>query len=159
VLQFRKVGEQQHGNAAEIGFIKESDHHQSLRNCCTVASQQHPDTFQLCNLRPQVGLLSAGRPMARLVGQYWANISSAQPQAPAAEQQVLQALQATGVRLSQQEAMQLGKEEITAAEVRSALKHSPPCKSPGLDGLPVDLYRKCADVMAPLLAKVYTAIR
>jgi hypothetical protein len=42
--------------------------------------------------------------------------------------------------------------------VRKALKHSAPGKAPGMDGLPIDIYRKCANVFAPLLASLYTAI-
>ncbi len=108
---------------------------------------------------PSTGrLVTAGRPMARLVGQYWANISASPPASPAATQQVLQAVQASGVQLPPAQATHLGATEVTTAEVRSALKHSAPGKSPGLDGLPVDVYRKCSDIMAPLLARVYSAI-
>ena len=115
----------------------------------SIAALQSPTTGRL---------VTAGRPMARLVGQYWANISAAPQPAPAAEQQVLQAVQAAGLQLTPQEADHLGSEEITAAEVKLALKHSAPGKSPGLDGLPVDLYRKCSDILAPMLARVYTAM-
>ena len=43
-------------------------------------------------------------------------------------------------------------------EVVRALKRTPSGKAPGLDGLPAELWRKCGDVLCPLLAKVYSAI-
>jgi hypothetical protein len=52
----------------------------------------------------------------------------------------------------------VGSSSVSEEEVRSALKHSAPGKAPGMDGLPVELYRRYADVCAPLLARVYTAI-
>ena len=96
--------------------------------------------------------------MAQLVSCHWATISKAADVDDAAVQQVLGALQASGLRLGQEEAAALGAIKVSVDEVRMALKHSAPGKAPGLDGLPVDLYRKCADVCAPLLALLYTAI-
>ena len=103
-------------------------------------------------------LVIAGRPMAQLAGQYWANVSAAPPSNAAALTEVLQAVQASGLQLSQQLADSLGSVDITADEVRVALKHSAPGKAPGLDGLPVDIYRKCSPLLAPLLARVYSAM-
>ena len=96
--------------------------------------------------------------MAQLAGQYWANVSAAPPSNAAALTEVLQAVQASGLQFSQQLADSLGSVDITADEVRVALKHSAPGKAPGLDGLPVDIYRKCSPLLAPLLARVYSAM-
>jgi hypothetical protein len=52
----------------------------------------------------------------------------------------------------------MGAPSVAEAEVLTALKHSPSGKAPGLDRIPVELYRRCKDVMAPLLANVYSAI-
>lgn len=67
-------------------------------------------------------------------------------------------MHASGLHLPEQLAATLGAADITEDEVRVALKHSAPGKSPGLDGLPVDLYRKCSSLLAPLLARVYSAM-
>jgi hypothetical protein len=83
---------------------------------------------------------------------------SAQPAVdPAARQEVLQAL-ATGRRLSAAQAQQLGATAVQPAEVLRALRSAPSGKSPGHDGLPVELYRKFKAVFAPFLARLFTAI-
>jgi exonuclease III len=103
-------------------------------------------------------LVTGGRPMAQLVNTHWAQMCSTPPANHAAQQEVLQALQAAGLHLPAAEADALGSATVTEEEVRKALKHSAPGKAPGMDGLPIDLYRKCADVFVPLLATLYTAI-
>ena len=73
--------------------------------------------------------------------------------------------------LSQKAADALGAEGVAEEEVKEAPKHSAPGKAAGRreacflkvstddqDGLPVDVYRKCASLLASLLAKVYTAM-
>ncbi len=42
--------------------------------------------------------------------------------------------------------------------VERALRRSPPGRSPGLNGIPVELYRTFSEVMAPVLAAVHSAI-
>lgn len=110
-------------------------------------------------LRSATGrLVTGGRPMAQLAGQYWSNVCSAPAPDAAATSQVLQAVRAAGLVLDPQAATALGNTEVTAAEVSRALKHSAPGKAPGLDGLPVDVWRKCSTTVAPLLARLYTAM-
>jgi hypothetical protein len=46
---------------------------------------------------------------------------------------------------------------ISELEVRQALKHLPSGHSPGLDGLPVEVYRRGTDLLAPLLSRLFTA--
>lgn len=103
-------------------------------------------------------LVSEGRPLANLVGHFWANMCTEPDVHQDAIDQVLNAVRNAGLQLSQEEADVVGRADVTEAEVRRALKHSAPGKAPGLDGLPVDLYRKCADSFAPLLARVYSAM-
>ena len=78
--------------------------------------------------------------------------------APAAATEVLNAIQAAGLKLPPAEAATLGDAHVTEAEVLAAVKHSKPGTAPGLDGLPVELYRKCSSLLVPLLAQLYTAI-
>jgi hypothetical protein len=123
-------------------------------------AQQPPQSRYVSGLRSAVSgrVVTAGRPMAQLVSQHWANISMAPDVDAAAVQQVLEALQASGLHLDAEQADVLGAVRVSEAEVRTALKHSAPGKAPGLDGLPVDLYRKCSVACAPLLATLYTAM-
>jgi hypothetical protein len=71
---------------------------------------------------------------------------------------VLDAVRANGVQLSGEEAECVGARQVMVEEVCAAIKHSKPGKSPGLDGLPVEVYRVCMQSWAPLLAKVFTAM-
>ena len=103
-------------------------------------------------------LVTAGRPMAQLMATYQANISQASPRDPVALQEVLDALSRHGISLSAAEAGELGSLTITPEEVKQALKQSAPGKAPGLDGIPVELYRRCGDAFIPLLANIYTAM-
>ncbi len=83
---------------------------------------------------------------------------SAQPQVvPAAQQEVLAAL-ATGRSLAPGQAAALDNPAVTEREVRQALKATKPGKAPGHDGLPSQLYRRLKDSVAPLLARLFTAI-
>ena len=52
----------------------------------------------------------------------------------------------------------MGRREITAAEVATAITSSAPGKAPGPDGLPIELWRKFKGELSPLLARVYSAI-
>ena len=95
--------------------------------------------------------------VARLFVQQAARVSTEPSTDPAAQQEVLAAL-AAGPQLSAQQAQQLGSTSIYAAEVRRALRRSKPGTAPGLDGIPVQQYRKFADVLAPLLARLFTSM-
>jgi exonuclease III len=123
-------------------------------------SQLPPQSKTISGLvSPATGrLVTEGRPMAQLMATYQANISKASPRDPPALQRVLAAVEQHSEKLTEEEAEALGALEIREQEVRQALKRSKPGKAPGLDGLPVELFRRCGDVFAPLLAKVYTAM-
>lgn len=101
-----------------------------------------------------------GRALANLVAVYWGNICRAMPTDAAAQRAVLQAVDDSGLRLSAEEATALGGLEVTAEEVAAAVKQSKSGKAPGLDGLPLEIYRKggALDVLAPLLARLFTAM-
>jgi hypothetical protein len=115
----------------------------------TVPAMPHPVTG---------AVVGGGKPLAQLVADFWANISKEPNVDAAAEQEVLAAVQAANLSMSEVVAASVGAREVSEAEVRKALKHSAPGKAPGLDGLPVELYRRCKDVFVPLLARLYTAI-
>jgi len=121
-----------------------------------------PNRFISALRSPATGrLVTDGHQLAELVGQHWARVSTAPhatPQAAAAAQEVLDALASSGLTLSPSDAETLGSQVVTEAEVLQALKHSKPGKAPGLDGIPVDLYRKYKDVLAPVLTDLYCAI-
>eukprot|EP00798_Chlamydomonas_sp_ICE-L_P007296 gene7296-biopygen17107 len=52
----------------------------------------------------------------------------------------------------------VGSLSVAMSECRKALKQSPPGKSPGPDGIPVELYRTFADIFTPLLCRLFTAM-
>jgi hypothetical protein len=114
-----------------------------------VPAMQHPITG---------AEVRGGKPLAQLVADFWAGVSKEPEIDAAAEQEVLAAVQAANLSMSEVVVAAVGAREVTQAEVHKALKHSAPGKAPGLDGLPVELYRRCKDVFVPLLARLYTAI-
>ncbi|KAI3427913.1 hypothetical protein D9Q98_006305 [Chlorella vulgaris] len=102
-------------------------------------------------------LLTSGTACAQRVARVFAE-SSAQPAtAPAAQQEVLQHL-AAGRHLAGEQAAALGVPAVAAPEVLRALRTAPPGRSPGHDGLPAELYRKFQGLLAPLLARLFTAV-
>lgn len=113
---------------------------------------------QVAALRSAGGsLLTSGTACAQRVARFWAGVSAQPGTDPAARQEVLQAL-AAGRRLSPERAAALGATEVTAEEVARALRTAPPGRSPGLDGIPVELYRRFKAAFCPLLARLFTAI-
>jgi hypothetical protein len=108
---------------------------------------------------PVTGRVAAGGAgLSQLMAEYFGRVSTQPAVDPAATEQVMAAVQAAGLRMEEAVADVVGETTVSEAEVRSALKHSAPGKAPGMDGLPVELYRRFADVCAPLLARVYTAM-
>ena len=84
----------------------------------------------------------------------WAAFSAQPLVDPAAQQEVL-----TAVRSHQRvPAAADGSATITEVEVLRALSAARPGTAPGPDGLPLLLYKKCKNVMVPLLARVFSAI-
>lgn len=108
---------------------------------------------------PSTGkLLQSGGQIAQAVADFWGRIGlDPAIDAPAGEQ-VMGAVRAANLTMPPSDADAVGDPQVTAAEVQAALKHSQPGKAPGLDGLPVELYRRCMGVCAPLLARLYTAM-
>ena len=122
------------------------------------AKLRAPTSRGVAGLRAPDGTLHTAAPaVARLFVQQTARVSTEPSTDPAAQQEVLAAI-AAGPQLSAQQAQQLGSTSIDAAEVRRALRRSKPGTAPGLDGIPVQLYRKFADVLAPLLARLFTSM-
>jgi exonuclease III len=108
---------------------------------------------------PHGHLVGPGKGQANIMLQHYVAISTAPPPEPAALQEVLQAIPAHGpTGLSPEAADALGHPFISASELHAALKHSKPGKSPGDDGIPVELYRKGGQPMLQLLAKVLSAM-
>ena len=88
-----------------------------------------------------------------------ARISMDRPCDEAAMLSVIDAVGAHGpVGLSQEDRDMLGDMNVSEEEIRQALKRSPSGRSPGLDGIPIELYRRGSSVLAPLLARVYSAM-
>ena len=104
-------------------------------------------------------MLGPGRGQADVMVEHYAGISAARPCDAAAFQSVVEAVRAQGpVGLSHDDAATLGGEEVLPEEVMRALKRSPPGNSPGLDGIPVEVYRRGSSILGPLLARVYSAM-
>lgn len=93
----------------------------------------------------------------RLAGSF-ASISQAKPRDLVAEQQVLQAFARQCQRISTEAAQTVGQEQVLLAEVQKAAARQPSGKAPGPDGIPAELWRKCKDVLYPLLTALYSAI-
>jgi len=102
-------------------------------------------------------LLDSGAACAQRVARFWAGVSSQPPTDPAAQREVLRAL-ATGQCFRPEQAELLGAAEVTVQEVARALRTAPPGRSPGLDGIPVEVYRRFKEAFIPVLARLFTAI-
>lgn len=109
-------------------------------------------------LRSATGaLLQSATACAQRVADFFAGISAARDADPAAQQEVLQAL-AGGRSLTPDQAAHLARQAIEPGEVKQAMRTARPGRSPGLDGIPVELYRRCREPFIPLLARLFTAI-
>ena len=106
---------------------------------------------------PSGALHTSPQACAQLTAKFWAGVSSTPQVCPMAQQEVLAALQ-TAPQLSQQQADELGAASVTAAEVRRALKRSKAGTAPGRDGIPVQLYRRFAELFQPLLTRLFSGI-
>ena len=108
-------------------------------------------------LRGAGGALHTGAAAARVAADCWAGVSAQSAVSPAAQAEVLAAL-GGGRRLSPQLAAALGSATFTPAEVLRALRRAKPGRSPGLDGIPADLYCRLRTSFAPLFARLFSAI-
>ena len=103
-------------------------------------------------------IMQKGGEIAKTVAQFWGSIGKEPATDPTAGEQVLAAVRAANLVMPQHDADAVGDPQVMEWEVRHAIKHSQPGKAPGLDGLPVELYRRCMGVCAPLLARLFTAM-
>ena len=108
-------------------------------------------------------LVTAPRALAALMVANSARVSAAPNTDTAAVNAVLQAVDAQPERVGSTTATAslntaAGSPSITAAQVRKALKRMAAGKAPGVDGIPVEVYKLHADVLAPLLARLFSAI-
>ncbi|PNW81093.1 hypothetical protein CHLRE_07g341553v5 [Chlamydomonas reinhardtii] len=88
---------------------------------------------------------------------YWRRISAAVATDPDACDRVLAALAAFGRRCTDEDAVRLGADTVSSAEVEAALAAAPAGSTPGRDGIPAELYRELGGPTARVLARVFTA--
>ena len=93
---------------------------------------------------------------AQRAADFWAEVSVAAV-SPAAQAEVLAAMSG-GRQLSPQLAAALGNTAFSEQEVLQALRRAKPGRSPGLDGIPADLYCRFRRSFAPLFSRLFTAI-
>ena len=110
----------------------------------------------LRNARGQ--LVHASHPLPAIMASHFAAISTAPPADPAAQQLVLAALQRRctpipGHLAAAMEGLTIGEEEIRLAWRRAASG-----TAPGLDGLPLSLYRRLPHIFLPALALLFSCI-
>jgi exonuclease III len=103
-------------------------------------------------------MVQEGKPVAQVAAEYWGRVSKEHTGDPQAREEVLAAVRAANLTVPADAAEAVGDPLVMVAEVRGALKRSKPGKAPGLDGLPVEMYRRCMGVCAPVLARVYSAM-
>jgi len=96
--------------------------------------------------------------LSRIVGHHYASISAAPNTTLTARQAVLAAVAQHSRTLGPLEAAGLGQATVTVDEVINAIRGTCPGKSPGLDGLPGELFRQFREQLAPILASLYSAI-
>lgn len=119
------------------------------KHSMVVPALRHPDGH----------LLGPGKGQADVLVRHYAAISThVEPAAEALGAVMHHVVTGGPTGMPQAEADALGAEEVTVEEVRLALRHSASGKSPGLDGVPVEMYRKGAAVLVPLLARLFSAI-
>ena len=117
-----------------------------------------PSSRQVPALRCPSGGLLTGRQLPAQVARHFAKVSHPSPTDPIAQAQVLGALAASGLRLPPESTEALGSPLISPADCLAALQRCPPGRSPGPDGIPMELYRSFRAALAPLLSAVLTAI-
>ena len=119
------------------------------------ALERSPTSRKVVALRSAAGAyVWDGAGPANVAITQWAGVSAPPTVDPAAQAAILAAVQG----LPRQPAAADGCPVVTAAEVVQALSDSKPHTSPGLDGLPVAVYKHCNDLLAPVLARVFTAV-
>ena len=123
----------------------------------TATLRRPAGTYSIPGLRARSGRTVAGSAAAEVAAAHYASISAQPAVVLAAQAEVLAAL-AEGPVLDAELAAALGSQTVSTDEVLAALKRLPTGKSPGLDGIPVEVYRRYSQVFAPLLARLFTAV-
>eukprot|EP00798_Chlamydomonas_sp_ICE-L_P025768 gene25768-biopygen20253 len=77
---------------------------------------------------------------------------------PDAQEEVMAAHPQASSSLPPSVADEVGSLTVRPGECRIAIRRSPPGKSPGPDGIPIELYRTFADCFTPLLCRLYSAM-
>ena len=134
--------------------------HTGERPCPLVSKlTMPPRTSRLiaCMRGPNGGLVT-GSQIPSHVAHFFARISAAPPANASAQEQVLAALRASGIRMPADVAARIGAPSITAEECVQALRKVPAGLSPGPDGIPSELYRTYRSQLSPVLAAVMSAI-
>jgi len=103
-------------------------------------------------------LVRDGLGLSCIVGQHYAIITTSPHTSITARQAVLNAVSQHSRTLGPLEAAGLGQGTVTVEEVICAIRGTAPGKSPGLDGLPGELFRQFREQMAPILASLYSAV-
>ena len=114
--------------------------------------------------QPDGELLTEPRGVAAAVARHFAGMSRAQPTRLDAQRTVFAAMEAQqedgrARSLSPAAAAAAGAAVVTAEEVAAALRQLRAGKAPGPDGLPLEVWALPSGVWAPLLARLFTAMR
>ena len=112
-------------------------------------------------MRLPSGILTS-RPSAisRLVVRHWASVAAAPSPPPplsTAFSDVMASLSSRPPPSPSPDLSSLSVRIVSPDEVEKALRHSRGGTSPGLDGIPVELYRCCWEHFAPVLARLFSA--
>ena len=148
---------------ATVGAARREWLHSRERPCPLLTQLERPPLASrlVPALRAPSGGLVTDRRIPAVVGAYWASISSPPPSThpnDPAQEEVLAAHRQACTPLPPAVADPVGALSVTAFECRKALSQSPPGKSPGPDGIPVELYRTFADTFTPLLSRLFSAM-
>lgn len=95
---------------------------------------------------------------ATIFAKKFAAVSSFPNTTSEAKQQVLTQLEQSSLpKIALEDAAALGNGTVTTAEVELAIKKTRPGTAPGPDGIPIGFYHLSRRLLAPMLAKVYSA--
>ena len=133
---------------------------QGERPCPALTAKLRPPTADrtVTALRASNGtLVESPAGCAQLLAKSYSRTCAQQTIDPMAQEEVLLGLDG-GPRPSEAEAAALGAAAVTAVEVEQAMRRMKAGKAPGLDGLPLELWRRFSDVLGPLLASHFSAI-
>ncbi|KAL4534342.1 hypothetical protein Ndes2437B_g03622 [Nannochloris sp. 'desiccata'] len=108
-------------------------------------------------LKNDLGRVVVRTAAATVAAKHYANVSKQPNTCPIAQQQVLGAVSARQ-QLPTDLATVLGNKTFNEAEILEALKVCPNGKAPGLDGIPVEIYKIYSEIFAPFLTRLFTAI-